>query len=102
MTTAERMRAKALRAREAGRDRIADLYESEAETHELLEQMAKQQQERRIQVRGRLYRVVLNFNERGEWYANAHARGDMMPTAYVAGLPTVDAAVDAIRERLAR
>jgi hypothetical protein len=55
---------------------------------------------KRIVVGGRRYRVVLNCNERGEWYANAHGRGDVMPAAFVSGHTTEAEALAAVRSAL--
>lgn len=99
----EALREHAARHRERGNTRLAERYERRATEAEREAEIRAREVRLTIKVAGTSYRVTLNHNDEGKWYANAHGRGDVMPAAFVNGEPSradcLAALKKALRER---
>lgn len=68
-TDAEKYRDKAKAARERGNDQRADQYEKYADDLDRLAEMSARAIRTTLKVKGKTYRVGMNYNDDGEWYA---------------------------------
>jgi hypothetical protein len=100
MSRADVYREKAEQHRAKGNLRLAKEYEKQAAEYEMLAEHRAREVNRTITVRGRRYKVSLNYNDKGLWYANAHGPGDMFPAAYISDQPTEAACLEAVRAYL--
>ena len=98
----DQLRTKAKAHRERGNARMAEMYERQIADSERLAQISARQENLTMTVQRHRYRVSLNHNDDGEWYGNAHGRGDVMPAAYVSGQPSRDDCLKALRGKLAK